>query len=105
MTLNSLDNGSKHGLNQNNKFKIIKLKKSKKIMSKWNWKQWTALGVIVAVIIAAVVCHLVQPTVSYAWLEAVSLGTFALGALTGYLLKKNNIINSDPVSKKQLLTD
>lgn len=77
-------------------------KKSKKIMSKWNWKQWTAFGVIVAVIIAAVVCHLVQPSVSYAWLEAVALVTFALGVATGYLLKKNNIVNT---TDKQLLTD
>lgn len=71
-------------------------------MKNWTWKQWTALGVCVAVIIAAVVCHLVQPTVSYAWLEAVSLGTFALGVATGYLLKKNNIVNT---TDKQLLTD
>lgn len=59
----------------------------------WTWKQWTALGVVAAVIIAAVVCHLVQPKVTYAWLEAVSLGTFVLGGVCGYLLKKNNIIN------------
>ena len=38
----------------------------------WNWKQWTAVGVTAAVVIAAVVCHLVQPTVTYAWLEMVS---------------------------------
>ena len=71
-------------------------------MKNWTWKQWTALGVIVAVVIAAVVCHLVQPTVSYAWLEAVALGTFVLGLVAGYLLKKNNIVNK---TDKQLLTD
>ena len=47
----------------------------------WTWKQWTALGVIAAVVIAAVVCHLVQPTVSYAWLEVVAVATFALGVI------------------------
>lgn len=59
-------------------------------MKNWNWKQWTAFGVMCAVVIAAVVCHLVQPVVSYAWLEAVAAGTFALGAVAGYLFKKNN---------------
>ena len=75
----------------------------------WTWKQWTALGVIAAVVIAAVVCHLVQPAVSYAWLEAVALGTYVLGCVTGYLLKKNNIINKEDADKKaekkQLLLD
>lgn len=61
-------------------------------MKNWTWKQWTALGIVVAVIIAAVVCHLVQPEVSYAWLEMIAAGTFVLGGVTGYLLKKNDII-------------
>ena len=68
----------------------------------WTWKQWVAIGIIAAVVIAAVVCHLVQPVVSYAWLEMVAVGTFVLGAVTGYLLKKNNVVND---SKKQLLKD
>ena len=62
-------------------------------MKNWTWKQWTAVGIIAAVIIAAVVCHLVQPVVTYAWLEMISAGTFVLGGLTMYLLKKNNIVN------------
>ena len=68
----------------------------------WTWKQWTALGIIVAVVIAAVVCHLVQPKVSYAWFEMISAGAFVLGCVTGYLLKKNNIVNK---TDKELLTD
>lgn len=64
-------------------------------MKNWTWKQWTALGITLATIIAFVVCHLVQPTVSYAWLEAVSAGTFVLGGLTGYLFRKTSVqINS-----------
>lgn len=63
-------------------------------MKQWTWKQWTALGLTLAVVIAAVVCHLVQPSVSYAWLEMVSLVTFILGGVTGYLLKKNDIVKS-----------
>lgn len=76
-------------------------------MKNWTWKQWTAFGIIVAVIIAAVVCHLVQPAVSYAWLEMVAVGMFVLGGVTGYLLKKNNIVNETTKAKKekQLLTD
>lgn len=58
-------------------------------MKNWTWKQWTAVGVIAAVVIAAVVCHLVQPEVTYAWLEMVSCGTFVLGALAGSWLTKN----------------
>lgn len=62
-------------------------------MKKWTWKQWTSVGIFATVVIAAIVCHLVQPTVSYAWLEIVSCGSFVLGAVSGYLLKKNNIVN------------
>ena len=57
-------------------------------MKNWTWKQWAAAGVIAAVVIAAVVFHLVQPEVTYAWLEMVSCGTFALGAVVGNLLCK-----------------
>ena len=64
-------------------------------MKNWTWKQWTAIGIIAAVIIAAVVCHLVQPQVTYAWLEMVSAGTFVLGALVGYWLKKNDVVEQD----------
>ena len=64
-------------------------------MKNWTWKQWTALGIIAAVVIAAVVCHLVQPQVTYAWLEMVACGTFVLGALTGYWLKKNDVVKQD----------
>ena len=64
-------------------------------MKNWTWKQWTALGIIAAVIIAAVVCHLVQPQVTYAWLEMVAGGTFVLGALVGYWLKKNDVVKQD----------
>lgn len=58
-----------------------------------NWKFWTVFGIVAAIIIAAVVCHLVQPKVTYAWLEIVSAFTFALGCAAGalvdnYLVKK-----------------
>ena len=58
-----------------------------------SWKFWTVFGIVAAIIIAAVVCHLVQPEVSYAWLEVVSGATFLLGGVAGgfignYLAKK-----------------
>lgn len=72
----------------------------------WTWKQWTALGIIAAVVIAAVVCHLVQPTVSYAWLEVVAVATFVLGIGTGCLLMGKHSIKTDQdKTNKQLLLD
>ena len=58
-----------------------------------NWKLWVVVAIIAAVVIAAVVCHLVQPKVTYAWLEVVSAFTFVLGGVVGgfianYLEKK-----------------
>ena len=64
-------------------------------MKDWfkNWKVWLVIGIVAAVVIAAVVCHLVQPEVTYAWLEIVSFVTFVLGAVAGAyiatLVKKN----------------
>ena len=60
-----------------------------------NWKLWVVVAIIAAVVIAAVVCHLVQPKVTYAWLEVVSAFTFVLGGVAGglvgyYFAGKNN---------------
>lgn len=51
-----------------------------------SWKFWTVFGIIAAIVIAAVVCHLVQPKVTYAWLEVVAFCTFALGGVCGWIL-------------------
>jgi hypothetical protein len=72
-------------------------------MKNWTWKQWTGFGIIVAVIIVGVICHLVQPQVSYAYFEMIVGGAFVAGGFAGYLLKKNNIVNKP--DKKQLLKD
>lgn len=61
-------------------------------MKNWTWKQLTSLGIILACIIAFFVLHLVQPQVSYAWLEAMCAGTFILGGISGYLLKRNTSV-------------
>lgn len=60
-------------------------------MKNWSWKQWTSLGITLALIIAFFVLHLVQPQVSYAWLEAMCVGTFVLGGISGYLLRKTSV--------------
>lgn len=59
-------------------------------MKNWTWKNWTAFGIIVVAILGFGICHLVQPQVSYAWLEVISAGTFALGGISGYLIGKGN---------------
>lgn len=51
-----------------------------------NWKLWVVVAIIAAVVIAAVVCHLVQPKVTYAWLEVVSALSFVLGGVVGGLI-------------------
>ena len=53
-----------------------------------SWKTWVVVAIIAAVVIAAVVCHLVQPNVTYAWLEVVAFVTFVLGAVSGALVYK-----------------
>ena len=63
-------------------------------MKKLNWKQWTAVGITAAVVVAGVVLHFVQPEVSYAFLEAVAAGSFVVGGAVGLLLKSKNIINN-----------
>ena len=65
-------------------------------MKKLTWQQWTAIGITAAVVITGVVLHFVQPQVSYAFTEAMTLGGFVLGGVAGYLLKKKNIVN-EPV--------
>ena len=72
-------------------------------MKNWNWKQWTGFGIIVAALLTLVVLHFVQPQVSYAFTEAMTFGGVVVGFFSGYLLKKNNIINKP--DKKQLLND
>lgn len=53
-----------------------------------NWKFWLVVAIVAAIVIAAVVCHLVQPKVTYAWLEIVSAFTFVLGGVCGGLIAK-----------------
>lgn len=58
-------------------------------MKNWNWKQWTAFGIVIAVIITIVVLHIVQPVMAFAWTELFAGGSFAVGAVAGYLFKQN----------------
>ena len=56
--------------------------------------QWIAIALFVAVIITAIVLHFVQPQVSYAFFEIGALALYLLGLISGYLIKKNNIIKN-----------
>ena len=60
-------------------------------MKNFTWKQWTAIGVIAAVVITLVVLHLVQPVITFAWTEVFCAGSFILGGVAGYLIKKDII--------------
>lgn len=53
-----------------------------------DWRFWLVVAIVAAVVIVAVVCHLIQPQVSYAWLEVVAAFTFVLGALVGGITEK-----------------
>lgn len=68
-------------------------------MKKLTWQQWTAIGILVAVVITGVVLHFVQPIVSYAFTEAMTAGGVVVGTVAGYLLKAKNIINSENTEK------
>lgn len=57
-------------------------------MKKWNWKQWTAFGIVIAVIITIIVLHIVQPVMSFAWTELFAACSFIVGCVTGYLFKQ-----------------
>ena len=59
-------------------------------MKNWTWKQWTAFAIIAILVIALVVLHLVQPVIAFAWTEVFCAGSFILGAVSGYLFKKEN---------------
>lgn len=72
-------------------------------MKNLTWQQWTAIGLIAAFIITVVVLHLVQPQVSFAFFEIGAAVAFVGGLVSGYLLKKKNIVNEPET--KQLLTD
>jgi uncharacterized membrane protein (DUF4010 family) len=69
-------------------------------MKNWNWQQWTAFGLVIAVIITAFVLHMVQPQVPYSFTEIASLVMFGLGILCGYLLPKKKC-----TCEKQVLKD
>ena len=62
-------------------------------MKKWTWKQWTAFGLIIAVILACIILHLVQPTVTYAFAEVMTFVGTLVGAVAGYLFKRNTEVD------------
>lgn len=53
----------------------------------WGWREWTAVALVLAIVIAAVVLHLVQPSVSFSFTELLMVISFSVGGVVGYLLK------------------
>jgi putative flippase GtrA len=58
-------------------------------MKNWNWKQWTAFGIVVALLITIVVLHLVQPQITYSFAEVMTFIGTAAGFVAGYLFKRD----------------
>lgn len=57
-------------------------------MEKWTWKQWTSMVLIILTILSCVIMHLVQPQVSYAFAETMTLIGVIVGFIAGYLFKR-----------------
>lgn len=70
-------------------------------MKKLSWQQWTAIGVTAAAVITLVVLHFVQPEVSYAFCEAMTVGGLVVGGVIGWLLKAKNIIKKNDQDSKE----
>ena len=70
-------------------------------MKKLSWQQWTGIGLLIAFVVCVVVLHLVQPQVSFAFTEIISVVTFVGGLVIGYLFNKKK----DTTTDKQLLLD
>ena len=58
-------------------------------MKNWNWKQWTSLGLVIATLLTCVIMHLVQPTITYAFSEVMTLIGASVGFVAGYLFKRD----------------
>ena len=58
-------------------------------MKNWTWKQWTSLALIVATVLTCVIMHLVQPTITYAFAEVMTLIGAIVGFVAGYLFKRD----------------
>jgi EamA domain-containing membrane protein RarD len=59
-------------------------------MKKLTVKQWIAIGIMVAAVIAEVVLVFTNPGTAV-WAGV----SYVLGGITGYWLKKKNIVNDD----------
>ena len=58
-------------------------------MKNWTWKQWTSLGLVIATLLTCVIMHLVQPTITYAFAEVMTLVGAIIGFVAGYLFKRD----------------
>ena len=58
-------------------------------MKNWSWKQWTAFGIVIALLITMVVLHLVQPQITYSFAELMTFIGAVAGFAAGYLFKRD----------------
>ena len=58
-------------------------------MKNWTWKQWTSLALIVVTVLTCFIMHLVQPTITYAFAEVMTLIGAIIGFIAGYLFKRD----------------
>lgn len=58
-------------------------------MKNWTWKQWTSLGLVLATVLVCFIMHLVQPTITYAFAEVMTLFGAIVGFVAGYLFKRD----------------
>jgi len=65
-------------------------------MKNWNWKQWTAFGLVVAVIIAEIVSVFVAP-----WAAVLGAGTAIFAFIAGRISVKHIEIKGNDNNKEE----
>lgn len=63
-------------------------------MKNWTWKEWTALGLVAAVIVAEVVSIFVAP-----WAALLGACTAVLSGIAGFIAGKHIVIKSEEETK------
>lgn len=65
-------------------------------MKNWTWKEWTALALVLAVIVAEVVSVFVAP-----WAAVLGAGTAVLAFIAGWLAGKHVVIKDNAYKKDE----
>lgn len=65
-------------------------------MKNWTWKEWTAFGLVIAVLIAEVVSIFVAP-----WAALLGACTALFAFIAGFIAGKHIVINKNEQDKKE----